>query len=76
MVSVSDCLICADVKTLSFSDYNAVKKKLKERSFLLNCKMICCGFFLVTNVLIVSRFGPKRLLNALNVNVSVNVIHW
>ena len=31
--------------------------------------MICC-FFLVPTVLIVSRFGQKRLLNALNVNVS------
>ena len=30
----------------------------------------CCGFFLVTNVLIVSRFGQKCLLN---VNVNVNV---
>ena len=28
------------------------------------------GFFLVTYELIVSRFGQKRLLNALNVNVT------
>ena len=31
---------------------------------------IRCGFLLVTNVLIVSRFGQKRLLNALNVKMS------
>ena len=31
--------------------------------------------FLLTNVLIVSRFGKKPLLNALNVNVNVNVMH-
>ena len=36
---------------------------------------MCYGFFLVTNVLIVSRFGQKHLLNALNVNVNVNVDH-
>ena len=30
---------------------------------------------LLTNVLIVSRFGLERLLNTLNVNVNVNVLH-
>ena len=34
--------------------------------------MIFRGISLVTNVLIVSCFGQKRLLNALNVNVNVN----
>ena len=29
--------------------------------------VICCGLFLVTNILIVSCFGPKGLLNTLNV---------
>ena len=33
--------------------------------------VICCGFFLVTNELIISRFGQKPLLNALNINVNV-----
>ena len=32
--------------------------------------VICCGFFLLTNVLIVNRFGQKCLLNALNINVN------
>ena len=32
--------------------------------------MICHGFSLVTNVLIVSCFGQKHLLNALNVNIN------
>ena len=36
--------------------------------------MICCDFFLVTNVLIVIALDYKHLLNALNVNVNVNVI--
>ena len=40
-------------------------------SFTLS-KVMCWGFSLVTNVLIVSRFGQKYLLNALNVNVNVN----
>lgn len=31
-------------------------------------RVICCGFFLVTNVLLVTSFGQKLLLNALNVN--------
>ena len=35
--------------------------------------VICRGFSLVTNVLNVSCFGQKRLLNALNVNVDVPV---
>ena len=35
--------------------------------------VICHGFSLVTNVLIVNHFGQKRLLNALNVNVNVSV---
>ena len=30
-------------------------------------------FFLLPNVLILSRFGPKRLLNALNVNINAIV---
>ena len=34
--------------------------------------VVCHGFSLVTNVLNVSRFGQKRLLNALNVNVNAN----
>ena len=37
-------------------------------SFTLLSTATCCGFFLVTNVLILSHFGQKRLLNALNVN--------
>ena len=35
--------------------------------------VIRCGFFLMTDVLVVSLFGQKHLLNALNVNVNVNV---
>ena len=38
--------------------------------------MICCGFFPATNVLGVSSFGQKRLLNALNVNVNVIGFLW
>ena len=34
--------------------------------------VICCGFFLVTNILFVSRFGRKPLLNALNVNAQIH----
>ena len=36
--------------------------------------LICLVFSLVTNVLIVSHFGQKCLLNALNVNVNVNKV--
>ena len=32
--------------------------------------------FLLTNVLIVRRFGLKRLLNALNVNVNIFTIYY
>ena len=35
--------------------------------------VIRCGFFLMTDVLVVSLFGQKHLLNALNVNVNVNL---
>ena len=35
--------------------------------------VICCGFLFVTNVLFVSHFGQKRLLNALNVNVYISI---
>ena len=35
--------------------------------------VICRGFSLGTNVLLVSRFRQKLLLNAPNVNVNVNV---
>ena len=38
--------------------------------------VICCGFLFVTNVLFVSHFGQKHLLNALNVNVNVNVVDF
>ena len=39
-----------------------------DRFFLTLSMVICCrGFFLVTNVRLVSRFRQKRLLNALNV---------
>ena len=41
--------------------------------FLTLSTVICCGFLLVRNVLTVSRFGQKRLLNALDVNLNVNV---
>ena len=37
--------------------------------FLTLSTVICCGFFLVTNVLSLSCFGQKRLLNPLNINV-------
>ena len=37
--------------------------------------MTCCGFFLVTNVLIVSCFGQKCLLNAINVKVLEKTKH-
>ena len=33
--------------------------------------VICCGFFLVTNGLILSCFGQKHLLKALNVDVNI-----
>ena len=39
--------------------------------FLFTSSVTCCGFFLVTNVLIASRFGQKHLLNAPNLNVNV-----
>ena len=40
--------------------------------FLTLLTVICCDFFLVINVLIVSHFRQKlNLLNALNVNVDV-----
>ena len=35
--------------------------------------MLYCGFYLVRNLLIVSRFRQEHLLNALNVNVNINV---
>ena len=35
---------------------------------------MCGGFFLVTNVQIVSRFGQKRLLNALNANANLQML--
>ena len=38
--------------------------------------MICRGFFLATDVLIVSRLGQNHLLNALNVNVNVKGFLW
>ena len=34
--------------------------------------VICCGFFLVTNILVVVRFGQKHLLNAISISVNVN----
>ena len=33
--------------------------------------LTCCGFFLVTNVLIVSHFGQRHLLNTINVIVTM-----
>ena len=42
--------------------------------FLLNLLMWCRGFFLVTNVLIVSCFGQKHLLNV-NININTNIIN-
>ena len=44
-------------------------------SFLCLSTVISCGFCLRTNVLIVSHFGQKHLLNVLNVNVTDNYFH-
>ena len=47
-----------------------------ELKFLFTLPIVmCCGLFLMTHVLIVSRFGKKCLLNGLNVNVSTLLLN-
>ena len=57
------------------SSYNAQTRawKMFPCFLFLLCRR-CCGFFLVTNVLIASRFGRKLLLNALNINVNESLL--
>ena len=41
--------------------------------FFTSSTVICCGFFLVTNVRIANRCGQKCLLDAINVNIGVQM---
>ena len=65
----NQCIVYALIN----SSYYAHLRAWKSFSFcfLTLSVVICCGFFLGTNVLIVSRFGQERLLNALSVNINV-----